>query len=211
MPESELSFPLLVELAPDRRARAREIYESSFPPRQRDDFEAFLEADADYRASAVMSHGHVVGIAFARHLRLAPWWFVEYVAIARERRSAGIGAQVWEHLRAPAQLSGATGLVLEVEDPGEQKIGPDERLIRERRIRFWERCGGGILPVDRFVVPTFDGSGTERLLLMAYPVDEAQRPDVLASLVRAIYVDGYGLAEDHPLVHDATDGLVDDS
>lgn len=195
-----LAFRPLAALTPAQRARARSIYEESFPVRQRTPFDELLAADDDYTAEAAVLGDDVVGIAFASSLESVGWHLLEYMAIAPGRRGGGLGGAVWEHVAEGAARAGASGVVLEVEDPEEHGIDADERQTRERRISFWERCGAGRLPVPRYVVPNLDDSGTEPLVLMASPADAATATPVLAALVRAIYTEAYGLAPDDPLV-----------
>ena len=196
-------------MTPAQRARARSIYEASFPVRQRAPFDELPARGADYTAELALLRDDVVGIAFARRLQAVPWCFLGYMAIAPGRRGAGLGGAVWEHVAHEAARAGARGVVFDVEDPEEPGIDAEERATRARRIRFWERCRAARLPVPRYVVPNADGSGTERLVLMADPADAAATAPVLAGIVRAVYVEAYGLDPDHPLLIEALRGLDD--
>ena len=202
-----LAFRPLAAVTPAQRAGARSIYEESFPVRQRTPFDELLGAGDGYAAEVALLGDDVVGIAFASSLESVGWCFLEYMAIAPDRRGDGLGGAVWEYVAQDAARAGAAGVVLEVEDPEEDGIEADERQVRERRIRFWERCGAGRLPVPRYVVPNLDDSGTEPLVLMASPAGAATTTPVLAGLVRALYTEGYGLAPDDPLVVTALGSL----
>jgi hypothetical protein len=51
-------------------------------------------------------------------------------------------------------------------------------------------------------VPDLDGVGTERMLLLVVPAAGEQPPagEDLAALVRTLYLQGYGLSSQHPLL-----------
>lgn len=204
---ADLTFQPLAVSSERQQEQARGIYEEAFPPRQRTAFTSLREPRDDYLADLALSGDRVVGLAFASRLSAVPWLFLEYMAIDRGRRGGGIGGAVWTHVAEEARREGAEGVVLEVEDPEEPGIGAGEADVRERRIRFWERCGFVRLPVARFVVPHLDGPGTEPLILMASPAERITGPGALAGLVRALYVEGYELPPEHALVKGALAGL----
>lgn len=205
VPQLELRH--LADCSPAQRDRGREIYEGSFPLRQRGPFAQVLERGSGYRGQLVLRGGSVVGVCFASVLESIAWWFLEYVAIDPALRGGGLGGEVWRHVREAAAAAGVQGVVLEVEDPDEPGIDAAEREVRVRRLRFWERCGPARLPVPNYVVPNVGTVGTEPLVLMAYPAPTAMSGGMLARVVRAVLVEGYALAADDPLVTAALRGL----
>lgn len=185
-------------------ARLGDIYAEAFSPDLRVPFRE-LTAEGDIDRTLVALDGRAaVGFAALRLLRSVEWSFLRYFAIDASRRGQGIGRQFWDFL-PDCLRAGAwpRRIVFEVEDPAEAADGAAERVIRERRIRFWTDCGARLLPVPGYVLPDYTGSGmTEPMLLMAgapeaTPVVEG---DALRSLVLAIYTDRYGLPGTHPLV-----------
>jgi GNAT superfamily N-acetyltransferase len=199
-------------------ARIGNIYAEAFSPDLRVPFrELTAEGDID-RTLVALDGRSAVGFAALRLLRSVDWSFLRYFAIDASRRGQGIGRQFWDLLPDCLQAGAwPRRIVFEVEDPAEAAGSPAEaagspaeaagsaaeRVIRERRIRFWTDCGARLLPVPGYVLPDYTGSGmTEPMLLMAgapeaTPVVEG---DALRSLVLAIYSGRYGLPGTHPLV-----------
>jgi GNAT superfamily N-acetyltransferase len=185
-------------------ARIGNIYAEAFSPDLRVPFRE-LTADEDVDRTLVALDGRTaVGFAALRLLRSVEWSFLRYFAIDASRRGQGVGRQFWD-LLPDCLRAGAwpRRIVFEVEDPAEAAGSAAERVIRERRIRFWTGCGARLLPVPGYVLPDYTGSGmTEPMLLMAGGPDAAPvvEGDELRSLVLAIYTDRYGLPGAHPLV-----------
>ena len=185
-------------------ARIGNIYAEAFSPDLRVPFRE-LTAEGDIDRTLVALDGRAaVGFAALRLLRSVEWSFLRYFAIDAGRRGRASAASsgtacptVWRHGAWPRRI------VFEVEDPAQAADSPAERVIRERRIRFWTDCGARLLPVPGYVLPDYTGSGmTEPVLLMGGAPDAAPvvEGDALRSLVLAIYTDRYGLPGTHPLV-----------
>jgi len=203
----KLEVMLVGALSDEQLDQIRGIYEEAFPPALRVPFaELIATGDLDQVLVAVDGSGPA-GFASLRMLPSASWTFLRYFAVAAARRRQGAGRQFWQLLQS--SLSGAgwsDRIVFEVEDPGEAAGDEAERLVRERRLRFWALCGARLLPVPGYVLPDYTGSGfTEPILLMASDVGgrAPRSPAELRSLVLAIYTDRYGLAGSDPLVADA--------
>jgi hypothetical protein len=184
-------------------ARTGNIYAEAFSADLRVPFRE-LTADGDVDRTLVALDGQAaVGFAALRLLRSVEWSFLRYFAIDASRRGQGVGRQFWDLL--PGCLRAGAWprrIVFEVEDPAEAAGSAAERVIRERRIRFWTGCGARLLPVPGYVLPDYTGSGmTEPMLLMAGGPDATPvvERDELRSLVLAIYTDRYGLPGTHPL------------
>lgn len=192
----------LASVAAEVVDRVRAIYEEAFPAHQREPFEdiAALARDGDAIAVAGMRDGDPVGLAFLTRLDGVGHYFLEYFAVAADRRGGGIGQALW---RAVATTLDPRPVVLEVEDPAEPGIDVAEAAQRERRVRFWEKVGARMLPVADYLVPRLGEDGVEPLLLMwiaGAPGAVAPAGGELGRLVVALYVDGYGLDPGHPLV-----------
>jgi GNAT superfamily N-acetyltransferase len=201
-----LSFTELPSLNSAPLAQILAIYEEAFPPHQRVPFDELIAGARknDRLFVVVTDAADPVGFAALSQLKSVGCAFVEYFAVARHRRSRGIGGGLWEGiLRTLEERHEPLRLVLEVEDPEEPGIAAEKVEFRCRRIRFWERCGARLLADHGYVMPDL-GGGTEPLRVMwADPITpRAAQPsgDKLFQLIRALYVDGYGLPEDHPLV-----------
>jgi len=191
-------------LSADQRDRVRLIYEGAFGAGLRVPFgELTTQGDADQTFVALRDQVPA-GFAALRLLGSVEWSFLRYFAIAGDRRSQGLGRQFWPLVRDSLRdQDWPARVVFEVEHPAEAADDEPERVIRDRRIRFWSACGASLLPAPGYIAPDYTGSGmTEPMLLMAAfpPATPAAQGDRLRRLVLAIYTDRYGLAPDDPLV-----------
>src|SRR4051794_23787436 len=117
------------------------IYEEAFPANEQVPTAVLAaELGRSRRCLVLRSEGRVV--AFACLIPLAAdTQFLEYLAVRSGVRGGGHGARMVEHLRAPG-----TAVLLEVEDPAEPGLAPDEVRGRERRIAFYAAHGGAPVP-----------------------------------------------------------------
>ncbi len=187
-------------------AQVRAIYEDAFSPELRVPFAELTQAGEADQTFVALDGAEAVGFAALRLLGSAQWSFLRYFAIAPARRGRGLGREFWRLLADCAGRQGWPGrMVFEVEDPGDAAGDDHERLVRQRRVAFWTRCGARLLPAPGYVLPDYTGAGvTEPMLLMAGSSGQARAPvvagDDLRRLVLAIYTDRYRLPVDHPLV-----------
>jgi hypothetical protein len=136
------------------------------------------------------------------------WTFLRYFAITAHLRDQGLGYRLWtamtEHL---ARIGAPRRIVLEVEPPDQAEYGSAEWTLRQRRIRFYIRCGASVLGVHGYAVPpTDEGEQPQPMLLMAAAPagagGRARSREELRALAVAIYLDHYGLTPDDPLIAD---------
>ena len=89
-----------------------------------------------YDAYVLLGDSEILGYAF--FVRFGQSRLLDYLAIAENHRGNGLGSVFWRQLSAilPAEEC----ILCEVEDPDK---APDEltRIERERRLRFYLRCG----------------------------------------------------------------------
>ena len=189
--------------------RAREIYEASFPKSQRVPFDALLASDGDAnRVQLVgLQEGAVLVVLTMSWLESTDWWFLEYLAVAPETRSQGIGTRAWNEAIKRAGGSDAARIVFEVDPPEEADIGSSERAIRQRRVDFYRRLGAELLPLGEFHAPATTGDGLQRFALMARTTAKEVMPagPALGQLAASVLTDGYGLNPGDPLVRRALD------
>lgn len=208
-----MQYLALSKLTAPQTEAVKAIYEEAFAAWQRVPFETLLQADTDPSRLqlAMVDGGEVLAFTVLSRLKSVPWWFLEYVAVTKARRGHGLGGVFWEAV--VERLNGGRDLrvVLEVEPPEEAQPGSDERTIRERRIEFYRRRGARPLDVPVYRVPHLSDNGTGDLMLLAVPSSEGGLPsgEELQALVRALYVEGYGLSTDHPLLKAAIASLED--
>ena len=198
----------LDELPAETLEGVRAIYEEAFPARQRVPFAELVDGarNGDEVALIGLELKRPMGIAFLSRLDAVGHLFLEYYAVASDLRGGGRGQALWRAVHDDLRRTAPRPVVLEVEDPAEPDIEPDEAAARERRVRFWEHVGATPLPLDGYVIPDIDGDGVEPMRLMwigAQPADQAPRDGGLLELVLALYESGYGLSADDELVQRA--------
>jgi hypothetical protein len=130
--------------------------------------------------------------------------FIVYLAVDPELRSRHIGAALFEKLweegcrrYSEAGLK-AEGMVWEVDIPERASTGQGLEQGR-RRIAFFQRLGGRLLPAPYFQPPV-DGITPVPMHLMFRPAPGRAVPDLaaLSALVRALYFEKYHAANGIP-------------
>jgi len=193
------------QLDPLHAEQCRAIYLDSFPSYERVDFATMLHSLAHGKRWLFIAQDgeNVVGFAVivphvAREIHL-----LEYLAVARAVRGQGIGGQLLEFVMDTLRAARtARGLVLEVEDDTEGNAA--ERVLRQRRMAFYERYGARVIEdTTHYRVPMTDRPGTLRLkLLWLSLVADADVPRGarLRECVAGILTQSYGLSADDALV-----------
>lgn len=180
------------ELTPRELDAVERIYVDAFP----DDLQApFPDLFAD-RMLVLLDETGPAGLALVRDLPGTTWTFLRYFAVGR--RGQGTGSTMWQHLTGLLAAEGRTRLVWDVEDPGEPGISEEAVVEHRRRIAFYERLGGRLLPVHEYHPPHEDGH-EPRLLLMDALLDPADTAG-LRELVEGVYWLRYGRDPEHPSV-----------
>lgn len=195
---SQFTIERFTTIPEQHLASFRAIYESSFPPAERADFSDYVCCIAN---SARWFFGAVRRnelIGFATFVpEIAPCvHLLEYLAIASSARNEGLGGTLFDQVAHALDAD----FLLEVESDDE--CADDEREMRQRRIRFYERHGAQIVTGMDYRAPRLDGEGVLPMKLMWWssrqnPVPQAR---VLAECVRGIYTQVYQLKQEHPLV-----------
>jgi GNAT superfamily N-acetyltransferase len=193
-------YPPADELARDDAWWA--IYDESFPASEREPRAVILgSVRQGVGVAARARRGQTVaGLATVHLLRRPAAVFLVYLAVAPALRGRGLGGPLLEDVyrvaadrlaRAGAPLA---GLVWEVDAPALAATA-DERQRRERRIEFFRRLGGALLPRP-YAQPPLQGTEPVPMRLMYRPAAGAGWPDGAAAdaLVRAMYFEKYGAA-----------------
>lgn len=185
-----------------------ELYESAFPRAEREPPSVIIESVRGGAGLAIRARadGVTVGLATTHLLRDPAATFLVYLAISKQQRNQGLGPR----LVAEAVRAAPPALVWEVDPPGSAR-SPEARLLRERRIQFFQRLGGEIL-LPTYLQPPVNGGGPVPMILMGR--NFASTPPTLEALVRAMYFQKYGSANGidpallERLVHATIDGHV---
>ena len=179
-----------------------QLYDSAFPSTEREPRSVILETLRRGNGVVVRARrdSNTIGLAVAHMLRHPPVLFIVYLAVAPELRSRHIGAalfeKLWEEGRRRYSDEGlqAEGMVWEVDIP-ERATGEQGLKQSRRRIAFFERLGGRLLP-SAYFQPPVDGIHLVPMHLMYRPASGRSLPDVAAhsALVRALYFEKYHAA-----------------
>jgi len=197
-------FPSTETLAADRVLW--QLYDSAFPSTEREPRSVILETlrRGDGVVVRARQDSKTIGLAVAHMLRHPPVLFMVYLAVAPELRSRHIGAalfeKLWEEGRRTYSDEGlkAEGMVWEVDIP-ERATSEQEVKQSRRRIAFFERLGGRLLPAAYFQPPV-DGITPVPMHLMFRPADGRSLLDIAAhsALVQSLYFEKYHAANGIP-------------
>jgi hypothetical protein len=197
------------DLDPGRVSELRRIYEDGFAPHLRADFASLTTGrEDDESALALMQGSEPRGFVMVRPLGGTGWMFLRYLVAGQ--RGQGLGGIMWDQLMAWLREAGYPLLVWDVEDPDEPGCDPAEVQIRNRRIRFYERHGGHLLPVRGYGNPHDDDSASSDtgsdgrqhwtpMRLMAAATAGAGLPGT-AAIVAAVYRYRWRLNPDDPQI-----------
>jgi hypothetical protein len=185
-------------LEPDELAAVEAIYVERFPDELRAPFADLLDDDV----LVAVEDGRPVGLAVTRVLGPTGSVFVRYLAVAAS--GGGVGSRFWRMAAARWAADGYPLVLLDVEDPDEPGIDAAEKSLRERRIVFYERLGGRVLPVRDYRPSQPGGADPHPLRLLAF----GDGPPV-RDMVLAVYRHRYGLSSDDPAVQLALRSLTD--
>ena len=193
----QFDSPTAEELAEDRSWW--NIYREAFPSNQQEPPEVILESlrQGAGLAFRIRRNLMTVGIATVHLLREPAAAFLVYIAVAGGQRSGGLGGDLFEHVFAESTTYlirrglSPQGMLWEVDSP-ELAEDAEERMMRRRRIEFFQRHGGILLSRSYFQPPV-DGIAPVKMQLMIRPPLSRPAPDESAvdALVHAIYFEKY--------------------
>jgi hypothetical protein len=188
------------DLSPDDLAAVEAIYVERFPDELRAPFADLLADDV----LVALVDGRPAGLAVTRPLGPTGWVFLRYLAVAAS--GGGVGSRFWRAASDRWAADGYRQVLLDVEDPAEPGIDLDEKLLRERRIVFYERLGARVLPVVDYRPAQPGGAEPHPLRLIAAGSFD---PPPVRDMVLAVFQYRYGLPPDDPSVRQtlASSGL----
>ena len=204
MPSPSIEPAPLNALPPAARNRVREIYEEAFPEAERDPWQEIIDAATSpvHVVTVAMDADRPIGFFSAMRFESVPVAYLAYLAVDRDQRGRGIGETLFGWFEAAYEGDGA-GLFWEVEAREADGASEEQRGFARRRVAFYERLGAIVLPGGVRDVPTSDGVGTLPMELMWKPRGMGSgvpHSTMLRRMIRAFYVEGYGLPKDHELV-----------
>lgn len=175
------------------------IYNESFPSSEREPLRVIGESVRRGVGMALRARagGETVAVATTHLLNDPPAVFLVYLATAGGLRGRGRGGALLEYAwragaeRLAARGARALGMVWEVDATGGSRDA-EELRVRARRVAFFGRHGGELLPRP-YVQPPVDGIAPVPMSLMFRPAEGRGLPDaeLTEALVRAIYLEKY--------------------
>lgn len=163
----------------------KQIYDTyllqDFPENERTPWKYLNEMyqNGEYDFYGLYENGEFVGYAFfiRQIVQGEKYFLLDYFSVLKSHRDEGIGSQFLKKIGP--YISNADCVVIEVEDPDAAE-SEEEREIRQRRIRFYERNG----------VHVTDAKGELRgvvYLLLEIPVRKRHSPVELKKIYASIY------------------------
>ena len=191
-------------LSDGQLARVRAIYDEAFPPELSADFDSLL---ADRLVVRLADDGTPEGLAVLRPLGGTGWVFLRYYAVGV--RGGGVGTTMLGELADLLGSEGSSLLVWDVEDPDEPGLSEAHVVEHRRRIAFYERAGGVLLPVTDYAPPHGEdlGDHVPHLRLMCLPLAGTAVPPTRDVLLAAMTL-RYDLDPQHPAVLRAVASLT---
>lgn len=187
------------ELARDERWWR--IYRASFPAEEREApeiIESGIERDVAM-VSRISLEGRTVGVASTHLLTRTATAFLVYLAVDPEHRGQNLGTTLWKFAwnsaseRLRNRGLAPRGMIWEVENP-KTADSSLQAATRERRIRFFERMGGVLLPY-RYVQPPVGGVAVPMSLMFRGTMPNAAE---IRRMVEAMYFEKYGAVNGIP-------------
>jgi GNAT superfamily N-acetyltransferase len=161
------------------------IAEESFPPEERDPCQVLIRSIQKgksilYTAS---EKNKIIGFTTLTPLKETGIYLMEYLAVDKNSRNLGIGGKILKFIKKDLSAPTDTGLILEVEPPGE--VTGAEREIRLRRIRFYLRNGARmVLDGGAYRMPNLCGEGSLPMHLMWLPIIEGWKLPAALNLLQ---------------------------
>lgn len=205
---------------------AVKIYETVFPPEQRVEPEYFISslagsmenvADPNERRHFLVSRrsDQVNGMATFTYHPGARLGFLCYLAVAPDQPGesevgAALGKEVLRLVNEEGrnENSEAIGCVVEVDRPELAGEAEETQAVQEEIDRLTEQGWTLLEQVDYYMPPLHEGEEPIPLQLMYHPLnDEKLELATFSHVVRMVYRDVYGLAENDPLLQRALKNL----
>jgi GNAT superfamily N-acetyltransferase len=169
------------------------IYREAIPSSERKDDGVLSEmlARDDYEFRVARLSNGVIGFTIVKTFRVCDAGLLEYMAVDRAQRGAGIGSQLFRHASS-AESTIARYVLVEVEDE-EEVTGLPEDTQRRRRKAFYRANGCREVADLSYLMPTVSAERPPRMKLLAYRrnlppmIDKAE----LRQWLESIYVEVY--------------------
>lgn len=163
-----------------------DLYHEAFPSNERHPDEVILQRIKSGESFLYVAEtkNQFAGFALLHDLTVVPFILLDYLAVHKDLRCQGYGSELLRFVREKCRKAD-TSLLVEAEDPdfGDNR---DERL---RRIHFYQRNGGRMIPKINYLLPPLDQTFPTEMKLMAFKNDNQVelKKEQLFALVTALY------------------------
>jgi len=172
----------VTSLAEGLAAQAKDLYERSFPPEERNGFDEMIaslggppEADGRPRLIIAVRDDALLGLSFFKYYSEPEFGYLWYICVDLETRGSGVGTKLYQDsvaaLTQAARESGRRikGMIFEVERLDSQAHPVIGDPIR--RVKFYERLGARLILGYDYWQPPKPPHGPVPLQLMFHPLD----------------------------------------
>lgn len=163
-----------------------ELYHEAFPSNERHPDEVILQRITSGSSILYVAEtkDQFVGFALLHDLTVVPFVLLDYLAVQRDLRGKGYGSEMLRFVREKCWQQD-TFLLVEAEEP---EFGENQN-DRLRRIHFYQRNGGCLIPKINYLLPPLDNTfPTEMKLIVFSQANHLELcKDRLIELVGALY------------------------
>lgn len=175
------------------------IYRVSFPLSEQKSYEELLRMahSSFYTIFIALHEEEILGFCIMFHEQTLDFYLLEYMAIAAEKRSLGLGSTLFisavEHLDI---TYGLKPLLIEIDSPEKPS---NEQYIREKREQFYRKLGCKKIDSFDYILPLKSDEAPPPMELFVYHPSLTQiSKEVLKLWLEALYFHVYGCDKNDP-------------
>lgn len=188
----------LCELGTATDTEWEKLYEAAFQPFQRTPYSTLRDGMRNGQILLHTTSEDTQGIlCFSIVNCLSSFVLLAYIATDTTKRSTGVGSKHMKQLlvEVQAKCPSAIAMVAEIESTRDKNITEEERKVRTRRLRFYQRLGFKRLKTD-YVSPSYTGTADEECELIVYPFTSTFQCTKTSEIIKEIYLEAYVLKAD---------------
>lgn len=174
-------------------SKAMEIYVDSFPSNERHPIEVIKRRVKQGKSLLFVGYfeNKLLVIALLYPLK-HDFVLLDYIAVVEEHRSRGFGTEfVKKLLRIINDKQIGKHLLVEVEDP---RFG-NNKLQRERRLKFYKRLGAKQIARVKYMLPPLDGTSWTKMILLVLCSCDSLNSNIVRELIIQLYTKLYNTEE----------------
>jgi len=190
----------------------KDVYEEAFPPEERSSYTALKDSVRSGTRWLFIAETAEDLLGFAMTQVLSKdTHYLEYLAVAAEHRTRGIGGQLLEFVVSSIGISTeASALIFEVDSKVEDSV--EVNALNARRLEFYRRHGATLIEcAPNYRAPDLTGGSALQMRLMWLPLHGELAPPSgpkLRACIRALYRASYSLGAGDSLLESVLNGLI---